>query len=87
MKHQMRLLFTAALFTSLAFADNPTDAPLAFTTANPPAAQKETRPTKHRRHADKKEQQRTLRVKDEAPAKSNPQPEPANHEYTPTGNF
>jgi hypothetical protein len=83
MKTLITLIFTACLFNSLAFADNPTDAPLMSSNTNPPDAKKQTRAGKHHRH-DKKEEPRSLRAKGEGPSNRDSQPEQGNREYPPT---
>jgi hypothetical protein len=85
MKHLRTLTFTACLFSTFAFADNPTDAPLMFSNTNPPAAKKQTRAAKHHRHY-KKQEQRSLRAKSEGPSNRESQPEQSNGEYPPTAN-
>jgi hypothetical protein len=85
MKRLITLTFTACLFNSLAFADNPTDAPLMSSITNPPAAKKQTRAAKHHRH-DKKEERRSLRGKSEGSSNRDGQPEQSNREYPPTAN-
>ena len=88
-KHLITLTFTACLLNALAFADNPTDAPLMFSGTNPPAAKKQTRAAKHDRHDrkhEKKEEQRSLRAKSEGPSNRESQPEQSNGEYPPTAN-
>jgi hypothetical protein len=85
MKHLITLTFTACLFTSLAFADNPTDAPLMFSNTNPPEANKQTHAGKHHRH-DKKEEQRSVRAKSERASNRDRRPEQSNREYPPTAN-
>jgi hypothetical protein len=83
MKHLITLTFTACLFSSLAFADNPTDAPLMSSNTNPPAAEKQTRAAKHHRH-DEKQDQRSLRAKRVGPSNRDGQPEQSHGEYPPT---
>jgi len=84
MKYLMKLSIAACLFGSLAFADNPTDAPLTFGDGNPPVAKKETDTGKHRRHNYKKEEQRALRAKGAAPSNGNRQPEQSSPGYPAT---
>jgi hypothetical protein len=75
----LTLTFAACMASSLAFADNPTDAPLMFDDGNAAAVQKdaqkniqkESRTYKRQRHTYKKEEQQTIRVKNTAPSKSN----------------
>jgi len=74
----LTLTFAACMASSLAFADNPTDAPLRFDDGNTAAVQKgahkeiqkESRTYKRHRHTYKKAEQQTIRVKSTAPAKS-----------------
>ena len=83
MKLLITLIFTACLPNPLAFADNPTDAPLMSSNTNPPAVETQTRTGKHHRH-DKKEEPRSLRAKKGDPSNRDSQPGQGNGEYPPT---
>jgi hypothetical protein len=82
MKHLIAFTFAACLLNSLAFADNPTDAPPMFSNTDAPAAREQARADKHRRH-DKKQERCSPRAKSEVPPGSDRQPEQSNREYPP----
>lgn len=75
----LTLAFAACMASSLAFADNPTDAPLMFDDGNTATVQKdgqkgiqkESHTYKRQRRSNKKEEQQTIRVKNTALSKSN----------------
>jgi hypothetical protein len=77
----LTLTFAACLASSLAIADNPSDAPLILDDGNTAAVQKKAQrdgkkkanADKHHHYTHKKEEQRSLRAKDNDASKS---PEP-----------
>ncbi len=72
MKHLVRTIaFTACLFGSLAFADNPTDAPLM--PPNTTAAQHENCASLKRRHQNKVDKSVSPRTRNENVSKKHPQ--------------
>ena len=86
MKHRaIAFAFTAVLVSSLAFADNPTDAPLVTDYAITPVVQQEVQAShKPKRSKKKEDESRSAKGKSENPTKDNPQPAQGNPEYPAT---
>jgi hypothetical protein len=88
MKHRtITLAFAACLVSSLAFADNPVDAPLMPNDGSTIVVQQEKQRDYNRRHPNKKDRSLMTKVKTENPSKSSRQGEQTNSNYTPTANY
>lgn len=87
MKHRgMTFAFVACLVSSLAFADNPTDAPLVSNDGSTAVVRQENHAGHNRRHPNKKDESQAAKAKREAPSKNNRQAEQSNPEYPATAN-
>jgi hypothetical protein len=88
MKHRViTFAFAACLVSSLAFADNPTDAPLVPTDGSTTVVQQENQTGHNRRHPNKKDGSRAAKAKTEDLSKSSRQGEQTNPNYPPTANY
>lgn len=88
MKHRaIRFAFTAFFLSSLAFADNPTDAPLVTNDGSAAAVQQENQekpPSHKRKRSTKRDESASSKTKNENLPKDNRQKEPSNPEYPAT---
>jgi hypothetical protein len=78
--------FTACLVSSLAFADNPTDAPLMPSDGNTTVAQQQNCAGHNRRHSNQKEEPRPPKAKNENSSKYNRHAEQSHAQYLGTAN-
>lgn len=78
--------FAACLVSSLAFADNPTDAPLVPNDGSTTVVQQENQTGHNRRHPNKKDGSLAAKAKTENPSKGSRQGEQTNPNYSPTAN-
>jgi hypothetical protein len=78
--------FTAGLVSSLAFADNPTDAPLMPSDGNTTVAQQQNCAGHNRRHSNQKEEPRPPKAKNENSSKYNRHAEQSHAQYLGTAN-
>jgi hypothetical protein len=86
MKHRViTFAFAVCLVSSLAFADNPTDAPLVTNDGTTPVVQQETRVSHKRQHAKKKDKS-LAKTKTENPPQEDSQKQQNTSEYPATGN-
>jgi hypothetical protein len=87
MKHRViTFAFAACLVSSLAFADNLTDAPLVSNDGSTTVVHQENQ-TGNRRHPNKKDESLAAKAKTEHHSKSNRQDEQTNPNYPPTANY
>jgi hypothetical protein len=88
MKHRaITFAFAACLVSSLAFADNPTDAPLVPNDGSTPVVQRENRMGHNRRHPNKKDGDLAAKAKTENSSKDSGQEEQANPTPPATANY
>jgi hypothetical protein len=88
MKHRViTFAFAACLVSSLAFADNLTDAPLVPNDGSTTVVQQENQTGHNRRHPNKKDGSRAAKAKTKDPSKSSRQGEQTNPNYPPTANY
>jgi hypothetical protein len=88
MKHRaITFAFTACLVSSLAFADNPTDAPLVPGDGSTAIVQQEKQTDHNRRHPNKKDGSLPAKTKTKNPTNSGRQGEQTNPNYSPTANY
>jgi hypothetical protein len=88
MKHRViTFAFAACLVSSLAFADNPTDAPLVPNDANATVVHQENHTGHDRRHPNKKDESLAAKTRTENPSKSTRQEEHTNPNYPPAANY
>ena len=88
MKHRViTFAFAACLVSSLAFADNPADAPLVPNDGSTTVVQQEKQTDHNRRHPNKKDGSRAAKAKTKDPSKSSRQGEQTNPNYPPTANY
>jgi hypothetical protein len=88
MKHRaITFAFAACLVSSLAFADNPTDAPLVSNDGNTNVAQQENHTGHNRRHPNKKDESLAAKARSENPSKNNRQEGQTNPDYPATANY
>jgi hypothetical protein len=87
MKHRtITFAFATCLISSLAFADNPTDAPLVPNDGGTTVVQQEKQTDHNRRHPNKKDEALAARGKTEDPSKSSRESEQNDPNYSPTAN-
>jgi hypothetical protein len=88
MKHRtITFAFAACLISSLAFADNPADAPLTPNDGSTTVVQQEKQKDHNRRHPNKKDGSSVAKTKTENPSNNSRQGEPTNPNYPPTANY
>jgi hypothetical protein len=88
MKHRViTFAFAACLVSSLAFADNPTDAPLVLNDGITTVVQRVNHASHNRRHPNKKDGSLAAKTKTENPSNSGRQREQTNLDYSPTANY
>ncbi len=80
------LVFAACFVSSLAVADNPSDAPLVNDDARTIVIQRDNHADHSRRHSTKKAESPSTRTKSESSSKNNRQGEESHPEYLITGN-
>jgi cytoskeletal protein RodZ len=78
--------FGALFVSSLAFADNPTDAPLMPNDGNADVRQQENCTGHNHQHPNRKGESRSPKAKNENPSKDNRQREQSNPQYPATAN-
>jgi hypothetical protein len=87
MKHAaITFAFTACLLSSLAFADNPTDAPLMPADGNSITVQQEKCAGANRRHPNRMDKSGSPRAGSEDPSKKNRQGKQRNADRLPASN-
>ena len=85
MKHRaIAFAFAAVLVSSLAFADNPTDAPLVTDDGTTTVVQQESQASHKPKRSKKKDESSSAKGKSENPPKDNRQPGQGNPEYPAT---
>jgi hypothetical protein len=88
MKHRaITFAYAACLVSSLAFADNPADAPLVPNDGSTPVVRQENRAGHNRRHPNKKDGSLAAKTKTENPSSNRGQGEQTNPNYSPTANY
>jgi hypothetical protein len=88
MKHRViTFAFAACLVRSLAFADNPTDAPLVSKDGSTTVVHQENQTGHDRRPPNKKDESLAAKAKTENHSKSSRQDEQTNPNYPPTANY
>jgi hypothetical protein len=88
MKHRaITFAFAVCLVSSLAFADNPTDAPLVPNDGSTTVVQQENQTGHKRRHSNKKSESLSSTTKSEDSSKNNRQGGQSNPNYPATANY
>jgi hypothetical protein len=88
MKHRtITFAFAACLVSSLAFADNPADAPLVPNVGSTTVVQQENQTGHNRRRPNKKNESLAAKTKTENPSNTSRQQEQTNANYSPTANY
>jgi hypothetical protein len=88
MKHRtITFAFAACLVSSLAFADNPADAPLMPNNGSTTVVQQEKQTDHNRRHPNKKDGCLAAKAKTENPSKRSRQGEQTNPNYPSAANY